>query len=210
MKLRSLTFCAIAAGGSLLSQAQTLDADIMAKHSPAVVRQTYEVCRYVKLTPEQQAQLAKAVEEENALFVKDVKKNDGLLTEVVSRKLNKMRDTSLATILTPEQQEQYWRGVYNAEALAYGAEVADRLQAQYGLTDQNWKFINIAFYQIDLESRVARKMLADKPKVAARKVEEITEKYLATIEEKGGIRVDRDGRTVTVTRPFRPESLRRE
>ena len=37
-----------------------------------------------------------------------------------------------------KQIQQYWRGVYNAEAMAEGAAIANTLQKKYGLTDQNW------------------------------------------------------------------------
>ena len=35
------------------------------------MRQTFDVCKYVKLTPEQQVKLAKAIEKENAFYQGD-------------------------------------------------------------------------------------------------------------------------------------------
>ena len=48
--------------------AQTLDTKALAEFSPATMRQTFDVCKYVKLTPEQQVKLAKAIEKENAFL----------------------------------------------------------------------------------------------------------------------------------------------
>jgi hypothetical protein len=190
--------------------AQTVDTQALSEYSPAVVRQAFEVCRYVKLTPEQQVKLAKSIEKENAFFVKTVTENEGVMTVKGQNKLKKMRENTLKDLLDEEQLRQYWSGVYDAESLAEGASIANKLRKKYGLTDQNWKFINVAFYKIGLETRVINKLMADQPKKAARKIKAICEQYINSIEEKGGIRVNPDDMTVTIVREFDPNALRKE
>lgn len=190
--------------------AQTIDTQALAEFSPATVRQAFEVCRYVKLTPEQQVKLAKAIEKENAFFISTINDNDGVLIVKSGNQLKKMRENMLADLLDEEQLEQYWRGYYNAESQAEGASIANRLRTKYNLTDQNWKFINVAFYKIGLETRLIKKLMADQPKKAAKKIAEIREKYIRSIEEKGGIRVNPDEMTVTVIREFNPNALHKE
>lgn len=189
--------------------AQTLDTYALKDFSPSTVRETFEVCRHTKLTPAQQISLAKAIEDENALFVKMVAGNNGVLAVKDRNRLNKMRDNTLRKLLDDETLLQYYRGVYDAEALAEGTGIANDLQKKYNLTDQNWKFIRIAFYKIGLDSRVLKKMMADNPAKARKEIERIRREQLMTIEEKGGIRVN-DDMTVDVIRPFDPVSLRKE
>ena len=189
--------------------AQTLDTDALKDFSPSTVRETFEVCRHTKLTPSQQISLAKAIEDENALFVKMIAGNNGVLAVKDRNRLNKMRDNTLRKLLDDETLLQYYRGVYDAEALAEGTGIANDLQKKYNLTDQNWKFIRIAFYKIGLDSRVLKKIMADNPAKARKEIERIRREQLMTIEEKGGIRVN-DDMTVDVIRPFDPVSLRKE
>lgn len=190
--------------------AQTLDTKALAEFSPATMRQTFDVCKYVKLTPEQQVKLAKAIEKENAFFIKAINNNEGVLTTKGNNQLGKMRDNTLKSILDDEQIQQYWRGVYNAEAMAEGAAIANTLQKKYGLTDQNWKFINVAFYKIALDTRMLKKVMADQPKKAAKMIAELRDEQLKSIEEKGGIRVNPDKMTVKVVREFDPNALIKE
>ena len=133
--------------------AQTLDADALKSFSPSTIREAFEICRYVKLTAQQQIKLAEA----------------------------------------------------NSEVIS----IADRLQKKYDLTDQNWKFIRIAFYKIGLESRVIRKLMADTPKKAEAAIARLREEQLKSIEEKGGIRVNPD-MTVVYVREFKADALRKE
>ncbi|MDE6489929.1 MAG: hypothetical protein K2L49_02085, partial [Muribaculaceae bacterium] len=100
--------------------------------------------------------------------------------------------------------------VYDAEADAETSVIANKLQRKYGLTDQNWKFIRVALYKIALDSRMLKKVYADQPKVAASKIAELRSEQLRSITEKGGIEVDPEEMTVTVVRPFEPNSLHRE
>lgn len=189
--------------------AQTLETETLKDFNPAVQRKVYDVAKYVKLTPTQQSALAKAFEREDADFIAMIHSNGGMLSVKDSRKADKNHDTTLAAILSPEELQQYYRGVYDPEANAEGISIADDLQRKYNLTDQNWKFIRIAFYKIGLESRVINKTMADQPAKAKKKIAELRKQQLATIEEKGGIRVN-DDMTVTVTRPFNPNTLRRK
>lgn len=190
--------------------AQTLDTEALAKFSPSTQRDVFEVSSLCKLTADQQVALAKAIEKENKKFIEGIKANDGVLTVKTRNQINKMRDTTLASILSTDQLEQYYRGVYDAAADAEGNALANALQKKYDLTDQNWKFIRVAWYKYNLDSRVIKKMMADQPKKAQKKIDELRKYWLDTIEEKGGIRVNPDDMTVVYTREFNPNTLRKE
>lgn len=196
------------AGTSL--SAQTLDVDALGAYHPSTVREVFAVSRYVKLDAAQQRALASAFEREDSVFVARVKADGGILSVKGNREVQKMHDRAIARVLDGEQLEQYYRGVFDKEADAEGIAVANRLQKKYGLTDQNWKFIRIAFYKIGLDSRVINKLMADQPAKARKKIEALRSKMLASIEAKGGIRVNPEGTTVTVVKPFDPNSLHKE
>lgn len=185
--------------------AQTLDTDALKNFPPSVAREVFEVARYVKLTGAEQAALAEAFVKEDEAFVAAVAADGGILSVKAQRKLENMRDKTLARVLDKEQLAQYYRGVFDAEALAEGNRVADKFRKEYNITDQNWKFIRIAYYKIGLESRVINKM---EPNAAAakKKIAELKKKELATIEAKGGIRIN-DDMTLTVVKPFDPNAL---
>lgn len=190
--------------------AQTLDVAALEGFSPSTVVRVYDVSRYVKLDAGQQKALAAAIEKADAKEVAMIKAADGVLTTADSRKVEKQRHKMLAGILSTEQMEQYYRGVFDSEADAEGIAVANRLQKKYNLTDQNWKFIRIAFYKIALDSRVINAMMADQPAKAKKKIEKLREEQLATIEAKGGIRVNPAGTTITVIKPFDPNTLHKD
>lgn len=190
------------------NSAQTLDVAALKSFPPSVAREVFEIARYVKLDSDTQIALAEAFENEDAAFVKAVEDDGGILSVRATRRLAKMRERALADILSDEQLQQYYRGIFDAEALAEGNAVADKLRKKYKLTDQNWKFIRIAFYKIGLESRVINKLAAS-PAEAKKKIAALRKEQLATIEEKGGIRVN-DDMTVTVVRPFDPNTLHKE
>lgn len=186
---------------------QTLDTEALAKFSPSTQRDVFEVSGLVKLTPEQQVKLAKAIEKENAKFLNIVKDNEGILTVKGRNQLAKMRENTLSTLLSDDQLQQYYRGVFDKEADAEGNAIANGLQKKYNLTDQNWKFIRVACYKIALESRVIKKMMADQPKKAQKKIADLRAEWLKTIEEKGGIAINPDDMTLTYTREFNPNTL---
>ena len=190
--------------------AQTLDVAALEGFSPSTVVRVYDVSRYVKLDAGQQKALAAAIEKADAKEVAMIKAADGVLTTADSRKVDKQRHKMLAGIFSTEQMEQYYRGVFDSEADAEGIAVANRLQKKYNITDQNWKFIRIAFYKIALDSRVINAMMADQPAKAKKKIEKLREEQLATIEAKGGIRVNPAGTTVTVIKPFDPNTLHKD
>lgn len=187
--------------------AQTLDTEALAKFSPSTQRDVFEVSGLVKLTPEQQVKLAKAIEKENAKFLNIVKDNEGILTVKGRNQLAKMRENTLSTLLSDDQLQQYYRGVFDKEADAEGNAIADGLQKKYNLTDQNWKFIRVACYKIALESRVIKKLMADQPKKAQKKIADLRAEWLKTIEEKGGIAINPDDMTLSYTREFNPNTL---
>lgn len=190
--------------------AQTLDVDALEAYNPSAVREVFEVSRYVKLDASQQQALAEAFSKEDSVFVARVKADGGILSVKAGRELQKIHDRSIAAVLDSDQLEQYYRGVFDKEADAEGIAVANSLQKKYNLTDQNWKFIRIAFYKIGLESRVINKLMAEQPAKAKKKIDRLRTEMLATIEAKGGIRVDPEGTTVTVVKPFDPNKLHRE
>lgn len=187
--------------------AQTLDTEALAKFSPSTQRDVFEVSSLAKLTAEQQVKLAKAIEKENAKFLDIVKDNEGILTVKGRNQLAKMREHTLSTLLSDDQLQQYYRGVFDKEADAEGNAIANGLQKKYNLTDQNWKFIRVACYKIALESRVIKKMMADQPKKAQKKIADLRAEWLKTIEEKGGIAINPDDMTLTYTREFNPNTL---
>lgn len=187
--------------------AQTLDTEALAKFSPSTQRDVFEVSGLVKLTPEQQVKLAKAIEKENAKFLNIVKDNEGILTVKGRNQLAKMRENTLSTLLSDDQLQQYYRGVFDKEADAEGNAIADGLQKKYNLTDQNWKFIRVACYKIALESRVIKKLMADQPKKAQKKIADLRAEWLKTIEEKGGIAINPEDMTLSYTREFNPNTL---
>lgn len=186
---------------------QTLDTSALQGVHPSVARQVHQVSRYVKLDATQQVRLAQAFESEDSLFFARIKAENDYLGVKSQRELQRIHDAAIARILTDDQLQQYYRGVYDAEADAEGIEVANRLQKKYNLTDQNWKFIRIAFYKIGLESRVINKIMADKPAKAKKEIDKLRSEMLATIEAKGDIRVNPEGTTVEVLKPFDPNTL---
>ncbi|WP_304382381.1 hypothetical protein [uncultured Duncaniella sp.] len=206
MKLRNI----ISAGLFVMALpvfGQTLDTKALSKFSPATQRAAFEVCKNVKLSSDQQVALAQAIEKENQFFVKAVNDNEGVLTIKNRNQLNRMREKTLKELLDENQLAQYYRGVYDAEADAEGNAIANALQKKYDLTDQNWKFIRVAFYKIALDSRVIRKMMADQPKKADKKIEELKKYYLGTIEKKGGLSVDPETMTIKWLKEFNPDTL---
>lgn len=198
------TFC------TNIGWSQTLDTNALSNTSPSVSLRVWEVARHVKLSAEEQQKLARAFEACDSEWFAMMASDNGIEAQSTQRRYQKLNDKAISKILNKEQQEQYYRGVFNAEANAEGNAVADRLQKKYGLTDQNWKFIRIAFYKIALDSRVINKMLADKPAEAKKKIAALRKEQLATIEAKGGIRVDAEGKTVKVIKPFEPNTLHKD
>lgn len=190
--------------------AQTLDTEALVKFSPSILRDVFEVSCHTKLSADQQVRLAQEIEKENLRFLEIVKANDGVMTVKGRNQIAKMRDNALAALLSEDQLKQYYRGVFNAEADAEGNALANRLQKKYDLTDQNWKFIRVAWYKYALDSRVIRKMMADQPRKAAKMIADLRKEQLKTIEDKGGIRVDPDRMTVEFIKEFNPDRLHRD
>lgn len=191
---------------SLSLNAQTIDNQALSEFPASTRRQVYEVCRYTKLDAAQQVKLANAIEAENKKFVDITSANEGLLTTKGANQLRKQHEATLAAILDKDQLTQYWRGVYDEVANQEGTGIANKLQKKYGLTDQNHKFIRVAFYKIALDSRVIKKMMADQPKKAEKAIAELRKTQLESIEKKGGLRVN-DDMTITWLREFNPNTL---
>lgn len=192
------------------ASAQTLDVEALHGVCPSTAREVYGVSRYVKLDGAQQRALAAEFAKEDSCVIAMISDDGGVLTVKNGRRIEKMHDRTLADILSKEQLEQYYRGVFDKEADAEGTGIANKLQKKYNLTDQNWKFIRVAFYKIALESRVINKIMADKPAQAKKMIEKLRAEQIATIEAKGGIRVNPEGTKVTVVKQFDPDRLHRE
>lgn len=189
------------------AKCQTIDCDALKDLPAGVIRDVHEIGRHVNLSAEKQLQVAKMVMENDSLFAALISKDGGVLTNKSRNAVDRHASRRLAQILTSEELEQYYRGVFDAEANAEGIRVANTLQKKYKLTDQNWKFIRIAFYKIALEEKVVGKVMADKPKEAKKRLDETRKYYLDTIEKKGGIRVNAAGTTVTEVVPFDANAL---
>lgn len=203
--IASLLFFAIFS--TLTSFSQTTDCSAIKDFSPALQVQTAEVCRYVCLTSDQQVSLAKGIQKYDKAYVKALNADSGLLTSKSAKKLEKSWVEMLRSVMTEQQVQQYYRGLFDSEANAEGIKIANALQKKYGLTDQNWKFIRIAMYKLALEQRVANKLIEGKE--AKKHVAKLKKDLLQTIVDKGGISVDPDAMTVTVICEFDPNHLER-
>lgn len=186
---------------------QTLDTNALSNFSPSIQRDVYDICSKVKLDAAKQTALARAIEKENERFADILRENEGVMTTKGKAEMANMRDTTISTILNKDEQEQYYRGLYDVESEKEGTALADAYQKKYNLTDQNWKFIRVAWYKYLLESHVIKKMMASEPKKAQKKISERRAYWLDTIEKKGGIRINPDDMSLTVTRPFNPDTL---
>lgn len=198
-------FCVTLIALLFSAKAQTVDLSrLVDSYGTAVTRQVYDVARHVNLTTMQQVKLAEAFIKENGTFIDRLAQNEGFLSAAAEKEIARMHDKALARILDDEQLRQYYRGIFDKEAGAEASSIANKFRKEYGITDQNWKFIRIAFYKIGLESRVNNKLL---PAGQARKAnEKIHREMLQTIEDKGDIRIN-DDMTLTVLKPFDPNTL---
>lgn len=192
------------------ASAQRIDIHALSGFSPSLVTETYQICQYVSLTPIQQRELAEAYDKVDREIVSAIESNEGFLSDASRKRTDKMRETALREILTHDQLCQYYRAVYNAEAVAEGVAMANTLQKKYNLTDQNWKFIRNAFHKIGLESRVIKKVMESEPKKANAAIERLRAEQLQDIEDRGGIRVDPKKMTVEIIRPFNKHALRKQ
>ena len=210
ISFKNMVAAAVLAMSSGSVVAQTLDCEALKSFSPSIQRAAYDVCGRVCLDAGRQVEIARMEEKADAMFVKLIKADNGVLSSKSKNQLERFRTKELKRILSTDELMQYYRGVYDAEADAETSVIANKLQRKYGLTDQNWKFIRVALYKIALDSRMLKKVYADQPKVAASKIAELRSEQLRSIAEKGGIEVDPEEMTVTVVRPFEPNSLHRE
>lgn len=210
ISFRNMVAAAVLAIAPAGAVAQTMDCQALESFSPAVQRAAYDVCGRVSLDAGKQVEIARMIEQADAMFVKLIAADNGVLSVKSRNQLDRFRTRELKRILSADELMQYYRGVYDAEADAETSAIADRLQRKYGLTDQNWKFIRVALYKIALDTRMLRKVYADQPKVAAKKIDELRKTQLRSITEKGGLEVDPEEMTVRVVRPFDPNSLHHE
>lgn len=169
---------------------QTMDGCITDGFAPSTARETYEICRYTNLSPDQQIRVAQAIESENALFVELLRADGGVLSAKSKAKLAKVREKHLAKIMDRTQLEQYYRGVFDREAEAEAQQARTLIDKQLGLSYQEGKFVYAAFYRIGLRTRVAGQLMKETPQKAAAAVEKIRKDELAKLESKSGIRID--------------------
>lgn len=210
MKALRYFFAVAAVSVAAASSAQTIDMNAVSNFSPGTQCRVFDICRYTHLDPSQQVKVAHMVESQDSLMASRLKADGGVLTVKSRNAVDRFRVNKLKQLLSDEQLQQYYRGVYDAEAAAEANAITNTLQKKYNLTDQNGKFIRVAFYKIGIESRVIKKLMADKPKAANAKIAKLRQEYIQTIEDKGGIRVDPEAMTVEFVRPFRPNDLNRE
>ena len=97
--------------------AQTLDTEALASVHPSTAREVFGVSRYVKLDGAQQKALATAFEREDSIFVARIKADGGVLSVKGNREIQKMHDRAIASVLSDEQLEQYYRGVIDKEPM---------------------------------------------------------------------------------------------
>ena len=207
MNTLKLSIALICTAVTALGQAQTIDCDALADFSPATIHATYNICRYTHLEPQQQVAVAKFTEAENKKYAKMLRADGGLLTNQSLAKLNKFRAAQLAKIMSKDQLEQYYKGLYDEPAKQESERLVTYLQDKYNLTDQNCKFIRVAMYEYGIKSRVAKVLMDGTPKQVNKEIAKMKAHYLKTIEDKGGIRIDPDKMTVTEVRPFDPTGL---
>lgn len=169
---------------------QTIDDCIADGFAPSTVRETYEICRYTDLSPDQQVLVAQSIESENALFVELLRADGGVLSAKSRAKLAKVREKHLAKVMDRAQLEQYYRGIFDSEAEAEAQQVRTQVDKQLGLSYQEGKFVYAAFYRIGLGTRVAGQLMKDTPRKAAAAIEKIRTEELAKLESKSGIRID--------------------
>lgn len=168
---------------------QTMDGCITDGFTPSTARETYGICRYTDLSPDQQVRMAQAIEFENALFVELLRADGGVLSAKSQAKLAKAREKHLAKVMDRAQLEQYYRGVFDREAEAEAQQARTLVDKQLGLSYQEGKFVYAAFYRIGLATRVAGQLMKETPRKAAAAIEEIRRDELARLESKSGIRI---------------------
>lgn len=207
MQKSGLIFSILFSAATIFSaSAQRVDVKALKDFGPSTIKEVYEVCRYADLDAQQQKKLANQIEKLNARYVKSLKAGEGYINVKTQRQLAKETDKMLASALTPEQLADYYRGIYDAEAKVKANALTDRLQAKYGLTDENCKFVRVHHYKLYLESATLKRIYADQPKKANAEIARIKKEQMRCIEEKGGFRVNPD-ETITFLRPFDPNAL---
>lgn len=199
----------VALTANVYAAAQTMNCETVANYPASIQRKVFEVCRHVNLSDDQQLQIAALALKEDSLFVDLVRADGGLLTNKSRNKLDKVKSSGLAKIMSPDQLKQYYRGVYDAEALAEADRIANFFRSHYNLTDQNWKFIRIAMYKIGLDSRMIKKVYASEPKKAQKMIEKLRKEQLQTIVDKGGIEINPETMELRQLVPFDPNALHR-
>lgn len=192
MKIRNILAAALAFAG-ISAAAQTVDTKALEGFSPSIIKETYEICVLAPVEPAKQVLIAQALEKEDAAAAAMLAENGGFLTAKNKTALTAMRDDALAEILSQEQLEQYYRGIFNAEAVADGVKMRDHVASNMQIGYQDGKFINFCFYKIGLEKRVLAKLMKGQPEKAKKAIDKMTAEQLATLEKKSGLRMTPEG-----------------
>jgi len=186
MKRQYLFLALLCVGIAYTSNAQTISRKIIDNFNPSTVRNVYEIIIHVPLEESKQIVLAKLIEEEDVFFVKKLKE-EVYISIPTGNELKKLHDQNLKKVLSEQELNFYYRGIYNKEAEAKAVEVREKTKAQLGTSYEEGKFIFASFYKIFLESKVAEIKYADSPKILEQKLTQIKEDELNVLLEKCGI-----------------------
>lgn len=189
MKRIFILFSIFCTGLTVISNAQSASGKLIDSFNPSIVRNVYEIIKYIPLTEEKQIALAKLIAEEDVIFAKKLKE-EKVISTIAQNALTKLRKDNLQKILTEQELDQYYRGISDKEAEAMAADVRDKVKIQLKASYQESKFIYASFYKIYLESKVAEIKYADKPKILESVLKKIKDDELKVLMEKSGLSVD--------------------
>ncbi|MCK9628221.1 MAG: hypothetical protein M0R37_06475 [Bacteroidales bacterium] len=186
MKKVSILLTFFFAAAALTANAQTASPKLTEGFNPSTVRSVYEIIRHVPLSEAKQISLAKAVEEEDALFAKLLKK-ESVLSIKSQKTLADLRKKNMLSILSESEMDQYYRGISDAEAEAMAVTARETINPQISGGYQDGKFIYASFYKIYLESKVAEMKYADNPAKLKAVLKKIREDEFRVLLDKSGI-----------------------
>ncbi|MFA5848404.1 MAG: hypothetical protein WC833_00850 [Bacteroidales bacterium] len=173
------------------SNAQTVSGKILDSFNPSTVRNVYEIIIHVPLDEAKQLALAKLIEEEDAYFVKILRK-EIYISIPSGNALKKLHDVNLKKVLSDEELDQYYRGLCDDQAEAKAVEIREKTKVLLNTSYEEGKFVFASFYKIFLLSDVAKIKYAGQPKVLESEINRITEDELNVLREKCGISFDKN------------------
>lgn len=183
--LLAVTFSGIAG----VLNAQSVSIRVIDSFHPSTVRNVYEIIRHTPLSEEKQIEIARLIEREDMFFAEAIK-SELVLSNKSNGILQKMRKETLASILSEEELDQYYRGISSSEAESQAEKVRDAMIIEMKAGYQEGKFIYASFYKIFLESKVAELKYADKPEKLKQILKKIKDDEMKILYEKSGIVID--------------------